>query len=142
MKKEGWCEWYQSIGLVFHYISANFLLFFKGPRPFKYQKTLFSSLTTQFAPRLNQGISAAKSTIAGGTQFKSYQYREVPTRCRLQYREDCFKIEIMKKTLPGSADSGRVPAKIFTVAVGPFYNRRRFRMGPTATIIEKKKILG
>ncbi len=101
MKKEGWCELYQSIGLIFHYISSHFLLFFKGPRPFKEQKTLFSGLTTQYAPRLNQGISAAKNTIAGGTQFKSYQYREVPTRCCLQYREDCFKIEIIKKNLTG-----------------------------------------
>ncbi len=33
MKKEGGCEWYQSMGLIFLYISANFLLFFKGPRP-------------------------------------------------------------------------------------------------------------
>jgi hypothetical protein len=30
MKKEGWCEWYQWIGLIFHYISANFLLFKAG----------------------------------------------------------------------------------------------------------------
>ncbi len=44
----------------------------------------------------------------------------------------------MKKTFPGSADSGKVPAKIFTIAVGPFYNRRRDRMGPTATIIENR----
>jgi hypothetical protein len=44
----------------------------------------------------------------------------------------------MKKTSPGSADSGKVPAKIFTAAVGPFHSRRRDRMGPTATIIENR----
>jgi hypothetical protein len=97
-----------------------------------------SGLTTQYAPTLNQGTSAAKNTIARGTQLKSYRYREVPTRCRLQYPEDYFKIEIMKKTFPGSADGGKVPAKIFTTAVGPFYNRRRDRIGPTATIIENR----
>ena len=59
MKKEGGCEWYQSMGLIFLYISANFLLFFKGPRPFKSLKTNFSGLTTQYAPRLNRGPSAA-----------------------------------------------------------------------------------
>jgi hypothetical protein len=75
MKKEGWCEWYQSIGLIFHYISANFLRFFKGPRPFKSQKTNISGLTTQNAPRLNRGPSAAKNTIAGRTQSKLCQYR-------------------------------------------------------------------
>jgi hypothetical protein len=35
LKKRGGCKWYQSIGLYFLYISANFVLFFKGPRPFK-----------------------------------------------------------------------------------------------------------
>ena len=65
MKKEGGCEWYQSMGLTFLYISAKILLFFKGPRPFKSQKTNFSGLTTQYAPRLNQGPSAAKKHDSG-----------------------------------------------------------------------------
>jgi hypothetical protein len=42
----------------------------------------------------------------------------------------------MKNTLPGSADSGRVPAKIFNLAVGPFYSRRQYRLGLSATILE------
>ncbi len=66
MKKEGGCECYQSMGHIFLYISANFLLSFKGPWPFKSQKTLFSGLTTQYAPRLNLGPSAAKKTLACG----------------------------------------------------------------------------
>ena len=65
MKKEGWCEWYQSMGLIFLYISANCLLFFKGPQPFKSQKMNFSGLTTQYAPRLNRGTSAAKKHGSG-----------------------------------------------------------------------------
>jgi hypothetical protein len=65
MKKEGECEWYQSMGHIFLYISAIFLLFFKGPRPFKYQKTLFSGLTTQNSPTLNQGTSAAEKHDSG-----------------------------------------------------------------------------
>jgi hypothetical protein len=65
MKKEGGCEWYQSMGHIFLYISANFLLFFKGPWPFKSQKTHFSGLTTQYAPRLNLGPFAAKKHHSG-----------------------------------------------------------------------------
>jgi hypothetical protein len=59
MKKEGGCEWYQSMGLIFLYISANFFFFFKDPVPLNHKKTHFSGLTTQYAPRLNQGSSAA-----------------------------------------------------------------------------------
>jgi hypothetical protein len=33
MAREGGCEWYQSIGLNFLYISANSKKNFKGPRP-------------------------------------------------------------------------------------------------------------
>jgi hypothetical protein len=67
MKKEGGCEWYQSMGHIFLYISANFLLFFKGPWLCKSQKTNFSGLTTEYryAPRLNQGTSAAKKHDSG-----------------------------------------------------------------------------
>ena len=46
MAREGGCEWYQSIGLIFLYISADFKKNFKGPRPFKKQKTYLSGLTT------------------------------------------------------------------------------------------------
>jgi hypothetical protein len=84
MKKEGGFEWYQLMVLLFVNIPANFLPFFKGPRPFKLQKTNFSGLTTQNAPRLDRGLSAAKNTIAGRTLYKSSQYREVPTRYRLR----------------------------------------------------------
>jgi hypothetical protein len=73
MKKEGGCEWYQLMGHIFLYITANFLLFFKGPRPFKSPKTNISGLTTQKAPRLNRVLSAAKNTIAGRTLYKSLQ---------------------------------------------------------------------
>jgi hypothetical protein len=73
MKKEGGCEWYHSMGYIFLYITANFLFFFKGPRPFKLHKTNISGLTTQNAPRLNRGLSAAKNTIAVRTLYKSSQ---------------------------------------------------------------------
>ncbi len=42
MTREGGCAWYQSIGLFILYISADFKNFFKGPRPFKQQKTFLS----------------------------------------------------------------------------------------------------
>jgi hypothetical protein len=42
MKKEGGYEWYQSIGLLILYISADLKKNFKGPRPFKQQKTFLS----------------------------------------------------------------------------------------------------
>ncbi len=43
MKKEGWCELYQSIGLMFHYISASFLLFLKDPGPLKNKKRFLAA---------------------------------------------------------------------------------------------------
>ncbi len=39
MKKEGVCEWYKSIALLFVNIFADFKKIFKGPRPFKMHKT-------------------------------------------------------------------------------------------------------
>jgi hypothetical protein len=75
MKKEGGCERYQSMGLTFLYISADFLLFFKGPRPFKSQKTNFSGLTTQYAPRLNQGPSAAKKHNRGWVPCLDFSFQ-------------------------------------------------------------------
>ncbi len=38
MAREGGCEWYQSIGLFFRNISADFKKLFKGPRPFQNKK--------------------------------------------------------------------------------------------------------
>jgi hypothetical protein len=40
MKKEGGCEWYQSMGLIFLYISANFVLFLKEPGPLNHKKRI------------------------------------------------------------------------------------------------------
>ncbi len=48
----------------------------------------------------------------------------------------------MKKTFPGTADSGRVPAKILNIAVGPFYNRRKYRLYIVTTAINVKLLLG
>ena len=42
MAREVGCEWYQSIGLIFLYIFADFKKNFKGPRPFKKQKMFLS----------------------------------------------------------------------------------------------------
>jgi hypothetical protein len=42
MAREGGYEWYQLIGLLIIYISADLKNFFKGPRPFKKQKTYLS----------------------------------------------------------------------------------------------------
>ncbi len=61
MKKEGGCEWYQSMGLIFLYISG-----LKDPGPLNHKKRIFfSGLTTQYAPRLNRGTSAAKKHDSG-----------------------------------------------------------------------------
>ncbi len=46
MTKEGECEWYQSIGFYILNISADLKKKFKGPRPYKQQKTFLSGLTT------------------------------------------------------------------------------------------------
>ncbi len=64
MAREGVCEWYQSIGLIFLNISANFLIFFKGPRPFKKQKTIMSRKTTSKGVSLNQGACGVNSWMA------------------------------------------------------------------------------
>jgi hypothetical protein len=40
MAREGGCEWYQSIGLFFRNISADFKKLFKGPSPLKIKKPL------------------------------------------------------------------------------------------------------
>jgi hypothetical protein len=42
MAREEECEWYQWIGLILLYISADLKIFFKGSRPFKKQKTYLS----------------------------------------------------------------------------------------------------
>jgi hypothetical protein len=44
MAREGGYEWYQSIGIIFLYISADFKNFFKGPRPFKKTKNVFERI--------------------------------------------------------------------------------------------------
>ena len=64
MKKEGGCEWYQSIGLLLLHISADLKKKFKGPRPFKQQKTFLSGKTTLRGVSLNQGASGVKNRIA------------------------------------------------------------------------------
>jgi hypothetical protein len=55
MAREGGYEWYQSIGLIFIYISAD------GPRPFKKQKTIMSGKTTPQGASLNQGACGVKN---------------------------------------------------------------------------------
>jgi hypothetical protein len=42
MAREGGYEWYQSIGLLIIYISADFKKIYEGPWPFKKQKTYLS----------------------------------------------------------------------------------------------------
>jgi hypothetical protein len=61
MAREGGCEWYQSIGLFFRNLSADFKKLFKGPRPFKNQKTIMSGKTTSQGALLNQGACGVKN---------------------------------------------------------------------------------
>jgi hypothetical protein len=63
--KRGGHEKYQSIDLIFMYHSINFLTFFKGPRPFKQQKTILSGLTTHLGASLDHVASAAKKLYSG-----------------------------------------------------------------------------
>ncbi len=88
------------MGYIFLYISANFLLFFKGPWPFKSQKTHFSGLTTQYAPRLNLGPSAAKKHDSGwviawifldsGRNF--FRSRIINNNCNKKIRETRYTL--------------------------------------------------
>ena len=61
MAREGGCEWYQSMGLKFLYISADSKKNFKGPRPFKKQKTNIGGITTSQGASLNQGACGVKN---------------------------------------------------------------------------------
>jgi hypothetical protein len=74
MKKEGGCEWYQSIGLLLLYISADYKKFFKGPRPFKQQKTYLSGLTTFHVYWPDHVASGVKNSIPGRHMFDFSQY--------------------------------------------------------------------
>jgi hypothetical protein len=60
--REGGCEWYQSIGLFFRNISADFKKLFKGPRLFKNQKTIMSGKTTSQGASLNEGACGVKNS--------------------------------------------------------------------------------
>jgi hypothetical protein len=60
MAREGGCEWYQSIGLKFLYISADSKKFFKGPRPFKKQKNMTRDLKQIFEKIFPNGIFPPK----------------------------------------------------------------------------------
>jgi hypothetical protein len=55
MARKGGNEWYQSIGLLKLNISADFEKLFKGPPPFKKQKTFWSGYRTPQGASLNQG---------------------------------------------------------------------------------------
>jgi hypothetical protein len=61
MAREEGCEWYQSIGLIFLYISADFKKKFKGRRPFKKQKTYLSGLTTPQGALLDHVASGVEN---------------------------------------------------------------------------------
>ena len=61
MTREGGCKWYQSIGLFFRNISADFKKLFKEPWPFKNQKTIISCKTTSQGASLNQGACGVKN---------------------------------------------------------------------------------
>jgi hypothetical protein len=71
MVREGGCEWYQSIGLKFLYISADSKKIFKGPRPFKKQKTNLRGLTTFHVALLDHGASGVENCIGERPMFKS-----------------------------------------------------------------------
>jgi hypothetical protein len=53
-------------------ISANLKKIFKGPRPFKKQKTFLSGLTTPQGALLNQGASGVKNRIAEGHIYRFF----------------------------------------------------------------------
>jgi len=80
MAREGGCEWYQSIGLKFLYIFADFKNFFKGPRPFKKEKTYLSGLTTPQGALLDHVASRIEYWIAERPMFQSALSRSASLR--------------------------------------------------------------
>ena len=71
MARKRGCKCYQSIGLWILNISADFKNFFKGPWPFKQQKTFLSGQTTLRGASHNQGASGVKNWIAVCSLYKS-----------------------------------------------------------------------
>jgi hypothetical protein len=67
MKKEGGLSGINRWAFNLSTFPQFFYFFLKDPGPLNHKKTYFSGLTTQYAPRLNEGLSAAKNIIAGGT---------------------------------------------------------------------------
>jgi hypothetical protein len=67
--REGGREWYQSIGLIFVYISANFLLFFKEPDPLNSQKCSWVAKQLCMYHDWIKWPTLQKNTIAGGSLF-------------------------------------------------------------------------
>ncbi len=80
MAREGGCGWYQSIGLWIVYISPGFKKFFKGPRPFKKQKTYLSGLTTPQGALLDHVASGVEYWIAERPMFQSALSRRASLR--------------------------------------------------------------
>ncbi len=72
MKKRGVVSCINRFAFNLSTFPQIFYFFLKDPGPLINKKKLFSGLTTQNAPRLNQGPSAAKTSIAGGSLLKSY----------------------------------------------------------------------
>jgi hypothetical protein len=98
--REGGCEWDQSIFLKFIKTSANSKNNLKDPGPL-YSKNVFERLNNSTCNLIESSYQRSKNIMAGSSLFK---YREVAHRCRLQSREDCIKIEFLKKNL---AEVGR-----------------------------------
>jgi hypothetical protein len=69
--KRGVIRGYQSMGLIFLYHSIKCLTFFKGPRPFKQQKTILSGLSTHLGASLHRscGVCCKKNSIAVCPEF-------------------------------------------------------------------------
>jgi hypothetical protein len=65
MKKEGGLSGINRWAFNLSTFPQIFYCFLKDPGPLNHKK--HSGLTTQYAPRLNNGLSAAKNTIAGRT---------------------------------------------------------------------------
>ncbi len=59
---------------------AEFKKIFKGPRPFKKQKTYLSGLTTFQGALLDHGVSGVKNWIAERPMFKSALSRSASLR--------------------------------------------------------------
>ncbi len=107
--------------LYFSTFPQIFYCFVKDPSPLN-NKNAFQRLNNLVCSLIESSYIRCKTHYSGwdSVQIVSILLSSQPLSSSIL--GGLFQNCNYEKTFPESADSGRVPAKIFTIAVGPFYN--------------------